>query len=336
MGRHGGRSVDEQGGPEHPTGFRAGHERHGGDAFRGCRSFNASSTNRPRRGSAALEAKDAGLVGGKPAVGGPIGEEGRLDAHQPAYSVGRRRIPDAGWLHVVPQRGDSPGRLGRQRPDGESRPPSTTATGTYFNGELVGALAEGQAWSSGHVNNVPGKLVRAGRNVIAVRVLDVGNRGGFMGTPESMNVKTRGRRWARASPSGDRGCAVSGIDTGTIPPRPVAPAFLPGNPNAPTVLYNAMISPILPMTMRGAIWYQGESNAGRAEQYRTLFPTMIRNWRESWGEGDFPFIFVQLANFMDSKPEPGEDAWAELRERANHDFVAAEDRHGRHDRYRRG
>ncbi|KXK40471.1 MAG: hypothetical protein UZ16_OP3001000096 [Candidatus Hinthialibacteria bacterium OLB16] len=75
-----------------------------------------------------------------------------------------------------------------------------------------------------------------------------------------------------------------------------------------------MISPLLPYAMRGAIWYQGESNAGRAYQYRKLFPAMINSWRKAWGQGDFPFLFVQLANFTPTFPEPRESAWAELRE----------------------
>jgi sialate O-acetylesterase len=75
-----------------------------------------------------------------------------------------------------------------------------------------------------------------------------------------------------------------------------------------------MISPLIPYGIQGAIWYQGESNAGRAYQYRTLFPDMIENWRKDWGCGEFPFLFVQLANFMKTKPEPDESAWAELRE----------------------
>ena len=79
-------------------------------------------------------------------------------------------------------------------------------------------------------------------------------------------------------------------------------------------LYNGMIAPLIPFTIRGAIWYQGESNAGRAEQYRTLFADMIRNWRRDWGQGDFPFLLVQLAPFKDIKPQPGESDWAELRE----------------------
>lgn len=85
------------------------------------------------------------------------------------------------------------------------------------------------------------------------------------------------------------------------------------NPNRPTVLYNAMLKPIIPYAIQGAIWYQGESNADRAYQYRELFPLMIRDWRKQWKK-DFPFYFVQLANYMERKVEPQESNWAELRE----------------------
>jgi sialate O-acetylesterase len=104
---------------------------------------------------------------------------------------------------------------------------------------------------------------------------------------------------------------------GQEPPRPPAEPVdpeRPNNPNRPSVLYNAMIAPLIPYAIRGAIWYQGESNAGRAYEYQTLFPTMIRNWREDWGQGDFPFLFVQLAPFMAIQPGPADSAWAELRE----------------------
>lgn len=87
----------------------------------------------------------------------------------------------------------------------------------------------------------------------------------------------------------------------------------PGNPNHPTTLYNAMIAPIVPYGIKGAIWYQGESNDSRAYQYQTLFPLMISDWRTKWGY-DFPFYYVQLANFMEMNDEPVESNWAELRE----------------------
>ncbi len=82
----------------------------------------------------------------------------------------------------------------------------------------------------------------------------------------------------------------------------------------PANIYNGVLKSHLGYGIQGAIWYQGESNAGRAYQYRDLFPMMIQNWRDEWGEGDFPFYWVQLADFGKEKPEPSESGWAELRE----------------------
>ncbi len=88
----------------------------------------------------------------------------------------------------------------------------------------------------------------------------------------------------------------------------------PSDANKSTLLYNAMIHPLLPYAIRGAIWYQGEANVGRAYQYRELFPLMIKDWRKQWKNGEFPFFFVQLANFTEKKTQPVESDWAELRE----------------------
>jgi len=82
----------------------------------------------------------------------------------------------------------------------------------------------------------------------------------------------------------------------------------------PSGLYNAMISPLTPFAIRGVIWYQGESNVLSAYRYRSMFPAMIRDWRAKWGQGDFPFLFVQLANFAWPTLTPQDNAWAELRE----------------------
>ena len=100
------------------------------------------------------------------------------------------------------------------------------------------------------------------------------------------------------------------------PARPREPIG-PTSPHRPANLYNGMIAPLVPYAIRGAIWYQGESNASRAYQYRHLLPTMIQDWRTAWGVKDpqnYPFYMVQLANFRAEKPEPGESEWAELRE----------------------
>jgi sialate O-acetylesterase len=91
----------------------------------------------------------------------------------------------------------------------------------------------------------------------------------------------------------------------------------PYPPWKPTELYNGMIAPLIPYAIKGAIWYQGESNAGRAQEYRTLMADLIRNWRRDWGQGDFAFFQVQLAPFMAVKDQPAESSWAELREAQN-------------------
>ncbi|MBN1125059.1 MAG: hypothetical protein JXA82_08625 [Sedimentisphaerales bacterium] len=90
---------------------------------------------------------------------------------------------------------------------------------------------------------------------------------------------------------------------GKNPPRYPGQPFGPDHPHSPAGLYNAMIAPLIPYAIQGAIWYQGESNAGRSYQYRTLFPAMIRNWRQDWGQGDFPFYFVQIAPYNGQTPE---------------------------------
>jgi sialate O-acetylesterase len=99
---------------------------------------------------------------------------------------------------------------------------------------------------------------------------------------------------------------------GKAPPRkPTDPAQ---DPNLAAVLYNGMVAPIVPYAIRGATWYQGESNASRAYQYRKLLPTMIQSWRDAWGEPNMSFLIVSLANYQDVSKEPGDSDWAELRE----------------------
>ena len=103
-------------------------------------------------------------------------------------------------------------------------------------------------------------------------------------------------------------------EAGTPPPKqPQAPrggdAF-----GSPACLYNGMIAPLLPYTIRGVTWYQGESNAGAATLYRKLFPTMIESWRLAWREPDSAFLFVQLANYLPRHAEPTDTNWARLRE----------------------
>ena len=175
---------------------------------------------------------------------------------------------------------------------------------TWFNGVKVGGL---NGVNELRKYKLPGSIVKTGTNVIAVRVYDMGNNGGFWGKPEELKIEDNSGH--KISLAGTWSYKI-GLDLEPLSPKPHSP----DDPNRPTVLYNAMIDPLIPYTIRGAIWYQGESNASRAFQYRTLFPTMIEDWRFQWHLGDFPFLFVQLANFMQTEPEPQEAAWAELRE----------------------
>ncbi len=96
--------------------------------------------------------------------------------------------------------------------------------------------------------------------------------------------------------------------------RPRAPRSPDSSNHRPANLYNGVLHPVLGYTIRGTIWYQGESNAARAQQYRDLFPLMIQSWRDAWGQGDFSFYWVQLADFRSEVNEPAESEWAELRE----------------------
>ncbi|MBI4558199.1 MAG: 9-O-acetylesterase [Candidatus Hydrogenedentes bacterium] len=185
---------------------------------------------------------------------------------------------------------------------------------TFFNGEEVGRFEIPDKWETPRLYTIPARLAKDGKNVITVRVRDIGYRGGFGGKPEDLRLYLSQAPGTETMPLAGAWRYKVGVDMRNVPPRPQPPAIIEGNPNVPTVLYNAMIKPLVPYTIRGAIWYQGESNAGRAYQYRTLFPAMIQDWRKKWGQGDFPFLFVQLANFLEVKAEPEEDAWAELRE----------------------
>ena len=97
------------------------------------------------------------------------------------------------------------------------------------------------------------------------------------------------------------------------PTKPRSPDG-PNSPHQPCTLFNAMLNPLIPYGIKGAIWYQGESNSGDAPTYKTLFPAMIKDWRSRWNEGDFPFLFVQLANFQAVQKQPAEGGWAFLRE----------------------
>lgn len=99
-----------------------------------------------------------------------------------------------------------------------------------------------------------------------------------------------------------------------VPPHHPQEPHGPGQFQSASVLWNGMIAPLIPYSVRGVAWYQGESNTEHPARYRTLFPAMISAWRKAWGAGDFPFLFVQLPNCFPRHADPSESGWAELRE----------------------
>jgi sialate O-acetylesterase len=131
---------------------------------------------------------------------------------------------------------------------------------------------------------------------------------------EAWNPEAAAKRYERQLATWKQAVAKSKEKKRRLPRKPRAPNSPKKSPHYPSTLNNGMIAPLVPYAMSGAIWYQGESNAGRAHAYQKIFSNMISDWRAQWGRGDFPFGFVQLANFRKASPEPAEDAWAELRE----------------------
>jgi len=169
---------------------------------------------------------------------------------------------------------------------------------TWVNGVQIGAI---EGWNiPRHYKLAPGVL-KAGRNVIAVRVLDTGGGGGIYGKPEQLLLEGgEGSSPATLALSGPWQYRVGGSleNAPTFPSRPS-----PDNPHQPAALFNGMISPLIPYAIRGVTWYQGEANSGHGKQYRELFPLLIGDWRAHWSEGDFPFLFVQIAPHSDMTPE---------------------------------
>jgi sialate O-acetylesterase len=160
-----------------------------------------------------------------------------------------------------------------------------------------------RAWNRPRVYAVPPDRLQSGRNVVAVRVEDTGGGGGIWGDAGLVYLEAGGRKRSLA---------------GNWRFRPsVVTVNLDFHKNeVPAVLYNKMVHPLLGYPIKGILWYQGESNTTPADAlaYRRLFAAMIRDWRNGWRQGDLPFLFVQLANYLPAVAEPSESGWAMLRE----------------------
>lgn len=175
---------------------------------------------------------------------------------------------------------------------------------SWVNGTQIGAS---EGYQTPRAYKIAASLLKPTGNVLAVRVLDTGGKGGIYGPAEGLALEV----------PGGTNVPLAGpwsYKLGTTLPSEPAPSLSGGDSNAPTVLYNAMIAPLIPYGLKGAIWYQGESNTGDSIQYRTLLPAMIADWRGRWGAGGFPFLLVQLAPFMGIAHAPEDTGWAVLRE----------------------
>jgi sialate O-acetylesterase len=171
---------------------------------------------------------------------------------------------------------------------------------TWVNGTLVGAT---EGFNVQRTYAIPGSLLKPTGNVIAIRCMDTGGVGGVYGDPANFKVGFAGGQDVMLAGNWQYKLAAN------LTQLPAFPGAIANNPNYPSTLYNGMIAPIDLFGIKGALWYQGEANAGNAIQYRTLLPTMITDWRARWNEGNFPFLIVQLAGW-----QPGGASWPELRQ----------------------
>lgn len=177
---------------------------------------------------------------------------------------------------------------------------------TFFNDQYLGHT---HARTKPIEYIISAEEVYSDKNLLTIRVLDVNRRGGIWGREEVMFMTPQ--------TGGDTLWLAGAWHYLPVMTWAELNSPPPDNPylhNRPSVLYNAMLAPLTPLPIKGVIWYQGEANASKAHLYRTTFPLLIQDWRQAWGQGDFPFLYVQLPNFGPRETEPAENGWAELRD----------------------
>lgn len=168
---------------------------------------------------------------------------------------------------------------------------------TYINGVKIGSM---NLWDSKRIYKIPAGVLKQGKNTIAVKVIDYTGGGGIYGDSADLKIEFK-----------DSNIPLSGLWKFNV-----VKVKLEMSPNSyPSLLYNAMIHPLIPYAFNGVLWYQGEANVTRANQYKIAFPQMINDWRNQWKQGDFPFYFVQLATYNENNGNSNSGSkWAELRE----------------------
>jgi len=192
---------------------------------------------------------------------------------------------------------------------------------TYVNGHKVGGLIGIGYWNKKREFKIPKSILNKGENTIAIRAIDAEGKGEIL-EPMTLNSKNKieialsgSWKYKIVAELHNKKFHLYDFDQLDFSSRIVTKKL---NPGVPTVLYNGMINPLVPYTIKGAIWYQGESNVGRAAQYKNLFPAMIKDWREKWND-DFPFYYVQIAPYQyNINKDVFSDKSQELREAQRH------------------
>jgi sialate O-acetylesterase len=175
---------------------------------------------------------------------------------------------------------------------------------TYLNGVKVGNITYQYPPRR---YEVPAGLLKEGKNLLVVRITNTSGKGGFV--PDKRYELTDGI--THIDIRGDWRYKVGQV----YPPRSIGGGGAPlSAQNEPTGLYNTMVAPAIRYGVKGFLWYQGEANTGNPREYRELLPALIADWRAKWQEGDIPFLYVQLPNYMEVQYSPSESQWAELRE----------------------
>jgi sialate O-acetylesterase len=176
---------------------------------------------------------------------------------------------------------------------------------TYVNGVKIGGYEEGGYWQTDRIYKIPAELAKDQNLTVAVRVVDTQGGGGIWGSSEKMKLRPTDSNESVSLAGEWKYLPVAEYYGGKLYLFDVKNAEYYKRPKlsveysafTPTLLFNGMIAPLIPYNIKGAIWYQGESNTGNPELYKKLFPLMIKNWREEWGLGDFAFYYVQIAPY---------------------------------------
>lgn len=175
---------------------------------------------------------------------------------------------------------------------------------TFFNGKEIGHTIDNKSLKRKYT--VPRSLLKEGENYITVRITNYRDKGGMYANDAELFLQTVSGKVALA------GTWTFKVGLDTVVPTGVSKQL--NTRQIPCILFNAMIAPVVNTTIKGVLWYQGESNAERAYQYRDLFTRMIKDWRNHFNDEQLPFVYVQLPNYKKVATQPKDSEWAELRE----------------------